>query len=237
MKLKAAAFALCTALGLAGAANAESRSSFPQSLPGWEAVGRLNIGGRNMCTGTLIDQRLVLTAAHCLYDPNTGRAIDPSSITFEAGLNGSRPKATRGVSKAAIHPGYRFSKSSGADVGSDLAVLRLESPISERQIRPIRLDMSANRGDRFDVLAYSYRQSTRPQRQRGCEVLAKQNQTLVMSCRVEYGASGAPVFAVTAGRAPRLVSVVAAKAAIGARPVSLGTVLDGTLWQLMRTAG
>ena len=30
---------------------------------GWEAVGRLNFGGRNFCTGALIAPDLVLTAA------------------------------------------------------------------------------------------------------------------------------------------------------------------------------
>jgi hypothetical protein len=68
-------------------------------------------------------------------------------------------------------------------------------------------------------------------------VLAKQNRTLVMSCRVDYGASGSPVFEVTAGHAPRLVSVISSKAAIGSRRVSLGSVLDGTLRTLMQRAG
>ena len=33
---------------------------------GWEAVGRLNIGGTGFCTGALIAPDLVLTAAHSL---------------------------------------------------------------------------------------------------------------------------------------------------------------------------
>ncbi|MEM8798570.1 MAG: trypsin-like serine protease, partial [Pseudomonadota bacterium] len=43
---------------------------------GWEAVGKLNIDGRGFCTGALIAPDIVLTAAHCLYDKETGARID-----------------------------------------------------------------------------------------------------------------------------------------------------------------
>lgn len=214
----------------------ESRQAV-NSMQGWEAVGRLNIAGRNMCTGSLIAPNLVLTAAHCLFDPATGRRVDPGQIVFEAGLNGRTVKASRRVNKAVLHPEYRFGNGGIAQIGSDLAVLRLDSPINGSQIRPLSLAWNTDRGDIVGVVSYSHSHATRPNLQRGCEVLAKQNQTLVTSCRVDYGASGSPVIDVSAGHAPRLVSVISSKAAIGSRRVSLGTVLDGTLRTLMQRAG
>ncbi|MEO3480078.1 trypsin-like serine protease [Phaeobacter sp. CAU 1743] len=237
MRLRAAIAAVCLSFGLSGGAEADELRPSVNSMPGWEAVGRLNIAGRNMCTGSLIANNLVLTAAHCLFDPSTGRRVDPRTIKFEAGLNGQRVKASRTVTKAVLHPGYRTGNGGVAQIGSDLAVLRLNSPISAREIRPLDLSWHADRGDVVGVLSYSHTRATRPNLERGCQVLAKQHQTLVMSCRVDYGASGSPVFEVTAGHAPRLVSVISSKAAIGTRRVSLGSVLDGTLRTLMQRAG
>ncbi len=239
MKHLIAAVVTATSLivGMSTVAQAADPQSGVRSLPGWEAVGRLNISGRNMCTGTLVASNLVLTAAHCLFDPKTGRAIDPTKIVFEAGLMGSRAKASRGVAKAVLHPKYQHRNSGTAQMGSDIAVLRLTKAISTREIRPLEMSWDANRGDAVGVLSYNYTHATRPNLEPSCKVLAKQSTTLVTSCRVEFGASGAPVLQVTPGRTPRLVSVVSAKAAMGSTPVSIATTLDSSLLKLMRLAG
>ena len=38
----------------------------------WAAVGRIDLGSKGFCSGTLIAPDVVLTAAHCLYDKATG---------------------------------------------------------------------------------------------------------------------------------------------------------------------
>ncbi len=64
---------LCAMALSAGAAGAESASALKTLMTGddsrgWQAVGRLNIGNTSFCTGALIADDLVLTAAHCMYD-------------------------------------------------------------------------------------------------------------------------------------------------------------------------
>ena len=62
----------------------------PEHVP-WRAVGRVNIevrsDARGMCTGTLIGEDLVLTAAHCVVSELTGLAYAPGNIHFVAGEN------------------------------------------------------------------------------------------------------------------------------------------------------
>ncbi|NRB16029.1 MAG: trypsin-like serine protease [Rhodobacteraceae bacterium] len=237
MRLLIGALAACLILAGADGATAADPSRNVQSVPGWEAVGRLNIGGRNMCTGALIAPNLVLTAAHCLFDQKTGRAVNPSSVKFEAGLNGRRVKASRMVSRVVLHPDYQFRPQGQAQIGYDIAVLRLDRPISSSEITPFAMASAPQRGDAVGILSYTYAQNNRPKLEQPCHVLAKQAETLVMTCRVEFGASGAPVLAVNPGQPPRVVSVVSAKAAMGNKRVSIGTTLDRSVQMLIRRAG
>ena len=51
----------------------------------WSAIGRVNTGGEGYCTGFLISENKVMTAAHCLYDFPEGRWRAPFEIHFIAG--------------------------------------------------------------------------------------------------------------------------------------------------------
>ena len=59
----------------------------------WAGVGRLDIVDKGFCTAALIQNRLILTAAHCLYDTD-GSLISPDRFIFEAGLRDGRTSAS-----------------------------------------------------------------------------------------------------------------------------------------------
>ena len=200
---------------------------------GWEAVGRLDFNGVGFCTGTLISPELVLTAAHCLYDRHTGERIQAEAIEFLAGWRNGRASAYRYVRRALTHPDYRFGGQLSAErVSNDVALLELQHPIRNTTVVPFETATRPGRGDQIGVVSYAHDRSEAPSLQELCHVMARQAGVLVMDCDVDFGSSGAPVFSFGEG-APRVVSVVSAKAELEGSKVALGTELEEPLQRLL----
>ncbi|MBS0125760.1 trypsin-like serine peptidase [Thetidibacter halocola] len=192
----------------------------------WEAVGRLELAGEAFCTGALIDERLVLTAAHCIFDTTTGEPVPVEDLNFLAGWRNGRASAYRRVKRAVAHPDYDFLGPADSDrVRNDIALLELQLPIRNTTIRPFETDTRPELGDSVGVVSYRHDRSEAPNLQETCEVISRQDGILVLSCEVDFGASGSPVFSFADDGRPRIVSVVSAKATADGTPVSLGTAL------------
>ncbi len=201
---------------------------------GWEAVGRLNFAGRSFCTGALIAPDLVLTAAHCLFNSDTGRRYDPDEIEFLAGWRNGRANAKARIRYAIPHPDFEFeSTDKTVRVANDVALLQLGRPIRKSSVKPFETALFPRKGEAVGVVSYARDRADSPALQEVCHILARRSATLVLTCDVDYGSSGAPIFSVDENGVARIVSVIAAKAFISGRQVALGTNLQAPLQDLM----
>ncbi|SPJ25759.1 trypsin-like serine peptidase [Palleronia abyssalis] len=192
----------------------------------FRAVGRLEVGGNNFCTATLIEERVVLTAAHCVVRTD-GTTAMPGDIRFLAGFRDGRADAYRTGRRLVVAKGYRPDMNDAGTLAHDVALIELDRPVDTVQVAPIPMAQNGT-GAAVGVVSYAHDRADRPSLQEECSVLGRDRGALIMSCEADYGTSGAPVLSFAHGGV-RIVSVVSAMANAGAQKVSIGTDLAATL--------
>jgi protease YdgD len=171
----------------------EARMVTEAEAPAYRAVGRLNVAGNRHCTATLISDRLVLTAAHCLFNALTGNEARPEDIMFVAGQRGDTYAALRKVSAVVKLPGYDFRRlPSTREAGTDLALLHLEQPITQDEARPLPVG-DWDRSGTLSMAAFGRDRAYVASLREGCRVLRQTAELVVLDCPVVPGVSGAPV--------------------------------------------
>ena len=203
----------------------------------WAAVGRLMLeDGRGFCTASLIAPDVILTAAHCLYDKDTGQKYRLDAFEFQAGWRDGRAEAYRRVKFALTHPKYEFNSSRGVEkISRDVAMILLDYPIQNGHIAPLVVAPVPKNGDDVSVVSYVRGRKNIPSIEKKCMVAALQEGILVMTCDVDYGASGSPVFKITP-RGVVIVSIISAMANLKEQKVSLGVSLETALVELTELA-
>ena len=101
----------------------------------WSAVGALTAGSSSpFCTGTLVEDNHVITAAHCVYD-STGGFWTVSPVTqFKPGYTSGSAVGAYDISSVQIHDQWKESANRNTNANSanrtyDMAVLTLEETV------------------------------------------------------------------------------------------------------------
>jgi protease YdgD len=236
-RLLAGLLALLLAAGNADAQSGSTRlkgmSSANDALV-WQAVGRLDAHKTGFCTATLIAPNFILTAAHCVYAPDTHAPLRPEDLTFRAGLRQGIAAAERGIAQIEPHPGFIPNGDMTLDnIRHDVALLRLDAPIPTAELDPFLIaETSQSRGP-VSVVSYGRGREDLPSRQEQCQLLAAQQGIVMMNCDATFGSSGAPVFSHLNGRG-QIISVISGIGTYDGRRVTYGMSLPNVVEDLKR---
>jgi len=207
----------------------ERRMLTAEEHKAWRGVGRVNVSTyreRGMCTGTLISEDLVLTAAHCLISPRTGKTYRPNQVHFVAGWRQGTKVAHSRAARIVLHPDYGLGTISDIDkIRSDVALIRLQERIPASKAPAFKVAPAPADAAPFTLISYRRDRAHALTRQEGCDLRGRDSGVMALGCDVTFGASGSPLFAEVDGER-RLVGVITARSQSAGQPIAWAVQVD-----------
>jgi V8-like Glu-specific endopeptidase len=152
-----------------------------------------------ICTGTLIDPEVVLSAGHCVYLPDAGIdfVTEPSGVWIAGGADlNAGFENMRYVEEVVAHPTW-----DGTGAGTDLSMLKLSVPLYEVESYPVRVAPQIGVGETVQIVGYG-QTSADDLESAGIHRAGESTVLTVNAAEIEiggaangcYGDSGGPMF-------------------------------------------
>lgn len=174
----------------------------------WAAVGILQVNGGGWCSAALLDQKTVLTAAHCLYVDGRRKVANPQDVQFNAGWRDGITAAVRNAVRITAHRSFSPRQPHNAkNVAADLAVVELDLPIEAEAARAFGTIDRIRPGMDVSIVSFSGLRSDVASINEDCSVSEQKGDILILTCASFGGMSGAPVFTFVNGK-PRIAALI-----------------------------
>jgi protease YdgD len=120
----------------------------------WSSIGKIYNSARSSCTGSVIAQDKVLTAAHCLFNRATSRFLQPDALHFLLGYKGGEYSSHARVASYVLGPNYKPDEATKS-ILADWAILVLTEPLSKSAMPFTLVESPSVAGERIMVGGFS----------------------------------------------------------------------------------